>query len=129
MIIKSSNGNGELELSGKEGLRRTDGSEYFIVTIKAHNLTASAQVYSWNPFDRGLTNFFDDIAADWTGWRGEKKWNSLEGELIFVCTADSLGHIEIEVTLYDVWTVKHVLHVDSGQLKGIALDVRKLFTP
>jgi hypothetical protein len=129
MIIKSSNGNGALGLSGQEGLRQTDGSEYFIVTIKAHNLTASAQVYSWNPFDSGLTNFFDDLAANWKGWRGEKKWSSLEGELTLVGTADSLGHIEIEVSLYDAWTVKHVLHVDGGQLVGIALHARRFFTP
>jgi hypothetical protein len=129
MIIKSSNGNGSMEFSEREGLHRTDGSEYFIVSVTAHNLTASAQVYAWNPFDRGLIHFFDDMAANWKGWSGEKVWSSLEGELGLVCTSDSLGHIEIEVALYDVWTLKHVLHVDSGQLQDITLGVRRFFTP
>jgi hypothetical protein len=128
VIIKCSRGNGELEFSEQEGLRKTDGSEYFCVSIRSHNLSASSQVYAFDPFNNGLKLFFDDLFANWMGWSGEKKWSSLEGELSFVCTSDSLGHIEIEVTLENVWSVRNVLYVDAGQLQQIASDVGRFFS-
>ena len=93
MIIKCTMTYDELELSEREGLRRTDGSEYFRVAIRSHNLSASIQVYAWNSFGSRLEQFFEDVAANWRRWDGEKKWNSLEGELSLVCTSDKLGHI------------------------------------
>jgi hypothetical protein len=127
VIIKCSRTYDELELSEREGLRRTDGSEYFRVAIRSHNLSASIQVYAWNPFGSRLEQFFEDVAANWRGWDGEKKWTSLEGELSLVCTSDSLGHIAIEVTLYDGWSVRHVFYVDAGQLEQLASDIKNFF--
>jgi hypothetical protein len=127
VIIKCSRTSDELEFSESEGLRRTDGSEYFRVAIRSSNLSASAQVYAWEPRADGLEQFFEDLAANWRGWDGEKKWTSLEGELSLVCTSDSLGHIAIEVTLYDGWSVRDVFYVDAGQLEQIVSDIKKFF--
>jgi hypothetical protein len=127
VIIKCSRTYDELEFSEREGLRLTDGSEHFRVAIRSLNLSASIQVYAWNPFGSGLEQFFEDIAASWRGWDGEKKWTSLEGELSLVCTTDKLGHIAIEATLYDGWNVRNVFYVEAGQLEQLALDIRKFF--
>jgi len=131
VIIKCSRSSDELELSEREGLRRTDGGEYFRVTIKGHGLIASSQVYAFEP-NCGMEQFFEDIAASWRGWKGEKKWSSLEGELSLVCTSDSLGHIAVEATLNsglgeDGWSVRNVFYFDAGQLEQIASDVKKFF--
>jgi hypothetical protein len=131
VIIKDSKCSDELELSEREGLQRTDGSEYFRVTIRGNGLTASARVYAFEPTG-GLEQFLKEIAANWRGWEGEKIWTSLEGELRLGCTSDSLGHIAIEVTLHEAgaggWSARDVFHVDAGQLEQIALDVKRFFT-
>ncbi len=127
MFIKCSKNYGELEFSEQKGLLQADGSEYFRVTIRGNNLSAFSQVYAFDPFNNSLQKFFEELAENWKGWNGEKKWASLEGELSLVCTSDNLGHIEIEVTIYDVWSVQHVIYVDAGQLENIALDVKKFF--
>ncbi|MBA2733704.1 MAG: hypothetical protein H0U54_12520 [Acidobacteria bacterium] len=98
------------------------------MAIRSPNLSASLQVYAWNPCGSGLEQFFEDLAANWKGWNGEKKWTSLEGELSLVCTTDSVGHISIEVTLFDGWNVRNVFYVDAGQLDQIVLDIKKFFT-
>jgi len=130
VIIKCSKNSGELEFSEREGLRRTDGSEYFRVTIRGHNLSASSKVYAFDPFNAGLTKFFEDLAENWKGWNGEKKWTSLEGELNLVCTTDGLGHIAIEAILFegfDGWSVRNTFYVDAGQLEQLASVVKKFF--
>ncbi len=127
MIIKCSKDSSELELSEQEGLMQTDGSEYFLVTIRGHNLSAFSKVYAYDPFDSGLTRFFEYIAKCWKGWNGEKKWTSLEGELRLICTTDSLGHVSIEATLFDGWSVRNTFYVDAGQLEQLASDIKKFF--
>ena len=127
MIIKCSKDSSELALAEREGLRRSGGSEYFRVTIRGHELSASSQVYAFEPRGCGLVQFFEDLAASWRGWEGEKRWTSLEGELSLICTSDWLGHIAIEVTLYNIWSVRNVFHFDAGQLEQIASDVKKFF--
>jgi hypothetical protein len=127
VIIKCSQNHDELEFTEQEGLRKRGGSEHFRVTIRSRNLLASSQVYAFDPYNDGLRLFFEDLAANWKGWSGEKKWSSLEGELSLVCTSDSLGHIEIEATLKDIWSVRNSFYVDAGQLQSIAIDVGKFF--
>ncbi len=73
MIIKCLEDGGELEFSEKEGLLRSDGSEYFRVAIKSKHLSSFTDVYAFNPFDSNLVRFFEDIAKNWKGFDGEKK--------------------------------------------------------
>lgn len=131
ILLKSSRGYDELQLSESEGLRQAEGSEYFLFTLRSHNLLASTRVYAFMPYG-SMQQFFEDIAVNWKGWKGEKKWSSLEGELSFVCTSDDLGHVAIEVALSarlyeDGWEVRNVLYVDAGQLTGIAAQITKFF--
>lgn len=127
MIIKCSENSGELEFSEREGLRRTHGSEYFLVTIRSHNLSALSKVYAFDPFNDGLAKFFEDLAANWKGWNDEKRWSSLEGELKLVCTADSLGHIAVGATLFNGWSVRNTLYVNARQLEQVASNIRNFF--
>ena len=130
MIIKCSQNGSELEFSEKESLRRTAGQEYFLVTIRRHNISAFLKVYIFDPFDDHLKKFFVELAKNWQGFEGEKEWNSLEGEFSLVCTSDNLGHFAIEITIRDaedLWSVKNTIFVEAGQLHKIADDVIKFF--
>jgi hypothetical protein len=131
VIIKCSHCSNELQLSEQEGLRRPDGSEYYRVTISGQGLLASLQVYAFDPHG-SLDQFFAALVANWRGWKGEKKWASLEGEFSLVCTSDSVGRVAIEVILNsrlggDGWSAQNIIHVDAGQLEQIALDAKKFF--
>jgi hypothetical protein len=131
LLIKCSRSSSELEFSEQEALRGTGGSEHFRVTVRAKDLLASVRVYSPDPHGH-LSEFFGDLAVNWKGWSGEKKWSSLEGEVELSCSCDSLGHIEIGVTLNGRlsggWIVRNPLFVDAGQLEQIAFQLKEFFT-
>lgn len=55
IIIKSSNNFAEFQFSKREGLFRSDGSEYYIVTLKTENMTASSKVYAFDPLDNSCS--------------------------------------------------------------------------
>ena len=48
----------------------------------------------WNP-----ARFFAELAADWRGWDGERRWRSLEGEMEIEASHDGRGHVLIGVTV------------------------------
>ncbi len=130
VIIKSRN-SAELQLSDLEGLLNRKGREYYRVTVNSKNLAATAKVYAYQPGSQ-LIHFFDDLAANWKGWKGEKQWQSLEGEFTLSCESDSLGHILMEVSLIsgfyeDDWNIKVPIVLEAGQLEKIALDIKHFF--
>lgn len=90
---------------------------------------SSAKVYIYEPYD--LAAFFDDLAANWKGWEGEKQWHSVEHDFALNCTSNGVGHVAMSLTLKsgpyeDDWSVKAVIHIDAGQLEEIALKVKGL---
>ena len=132
VLIKSFSGSDELQLSEQEGLLRPEGSEYYRVALKATDLTASAKVYAFEPHG-ALAQYFADLAAHWTGWNGEKKWCSLEGEFTLSCKSDGCGHVAMEVALKsglykDDWSVQVMINVDAGQLEEIASNIKLFFS-
>jgi hypothetical protein len=132
VIIKSSSNSIELQLSEQEGLSRPEGSEYYLVVLKAKNLIASAKIYAFEPHSE-LAQYFSDLAVHWKGWSGEKKWSSLEGEFTLSCKSDGQGHIAMEVKLKsrlyeDDWSVITEINLDASQLEEIASNVKRFFS-
>lgn len=130
MIIKCCKSKSELEFSEREGLGQPVGREYFRVTIKSNHLSSFTDVYIFDPFVSHLVYFFEDLARNWKGFDGEKKWSSLEGEFSLVCTADKTGHFELEATIRnieDTRCARKSIFIESGQLEGIVLEARKFF--
>ncbi|NHQ94359.1 DUF6228 family protein [Janthinobacterium lividum] len=78
-----------------------------------------------------LVAWFDEMASDWQGWKGEKKWGDLESRVLLSATADSTGHIKMRVTLagqdYDSELRVNIMF-EAGQLEGMARDVALLFS-
>lgn len=77
-----------------------------------------------------LAAWFQDMADDWKGWKGEKKWGDLESRVLLTATSDSTGHIKMKVTLmgpdYDSELGVNIMF-EAGQLEGVARDVALLF--
>jgi hypothetical protein len=85
-------------------------------------------------YHSGFPNvLFDDLAANWKGWDGEKKWSSLEGELHLSAKTDQWGHIFLNVLIhvrngYDDWDLSSELSIEPGQLDTLAKALNILFS-
>ena len=77
-------------------------SESFLVTVKNYEIQAETRASSYRA--ASLTEFFRDIAENWRGWQGEKRWTTLEGELEFTATADKTGHVRLGFSLRPTYT-------------------------
>lgn len=99
------------------------GGGTFLARIAGPNLQATATVYEYEP--AYLKQFFADLAANWKGWKGNKEWQSLEGELGLSATIDSTGHISLAIQLssgpypFD-WKLSAVVVIEAGQLDRVA---------
>jgi hypothetical protein len=133
LVIKSVSGSGSLEVAEWESGDQSRRLDYLVITLRSEALHASARIYYYHDAHgvAGLPQFFSDIAANWRGWQGEKRWESLEGDFKLSCFSDGLGHIDITVELSSRitdpvgWDVRCALTVEAGQLDSIAEDVRK----
>jgi Family of unknown function (DUF6228) len=128
-FIKSAHGSGRIELGNAEPGDLLAPVDSFTVTFGLEGLQASVQVYSpsFHQGPESLARFFDDLAANWRGWAGEKGWGSLEGEFAIRCTCDRLGHTEMRITLRKEleWETSGSLIIEAGQLRLIAQTVRR----
>jgi Family of unknown function (DUF6228) len=102
--------------------------ELLDVTIRDVDLEARKSVYEGytDGFEQ-LVRFFEDLAASWRGWRGERTYESIEHDLRIVATHD--GHIRLRVQLWqstdpDGWKLETALKLDAGeQLSQAAKDL------
>jgi hypothetical protein len=129
VTIKSSRSDYELRLSGPRPGGPGNGVEYLRVSITGHDLMASSsEIYMYGA--EHLADFFEDLAANWKGWEGEKERGSIEGDFNIIATADQLGHIELRIQLRsgpysDAWSVETCIDVDAGQIEQIAKEVKR----
>jgi hypothetical protein len=101
-------------------------SESFLASIKNYEIQVETRVSSFMAPSLGV--YFQDIAKSWRGWKGEKKWATLEGEFEFIATCDSLGHVRLGVYLRSPhtgfhWELRTALELEAGQLDSIAREV------
>lgn len=102
-----------------------------VVGIRADGLEArTVATFSdgpWNP-----ARFFAELAADWRGWAGVRRWRALEGEVEIEASHDGRAHVLIGVTVKrdgmtfapDAWSARIVFALEAGdQLAGVARDL------
>jgi hypothetical protein len=100
------------------------------VSIRASGLeartTATLSGGPWNP-----AAFFAELAADWQGWAGERRWRALEGEMEIEASHTG-AHVLVAVTVErpdmtfaeDAWSARIVFALEAGeQLAGVARDL------
>jgi hypothetical protein len=100
------------------------------VGVQADGLVAGTTVtLSDGPWDPA--QFFGELAADWRGWDGERRWAALEGEMEIEATHDG-AQVRIAVTVKrpdmtfakDAWSARIVFTLEPGeQLAGVARDM------
>ena len=133
--IRSANGTTTLKIAPWQTPDPTRRLDYLDVALTATGLQASTRIYNLH-YTGGagtLPVFFHDIASNWRGWRGEKRWESIESDLKLTCTSTSLGSINVAVEfdsyLADpfIWSVRCSLMLESWQLDVLALQAKKVF--
>lgn len=105
--------------------------EHYCITANARNFNASIEVEN-PPYGMSPAEFFERIAAEWSGWKGAKEWGAIEGEYNLSATCDSLGHITLEVEInrngYPLcWPGILSLIIEAGQLEKLARDAKAFF--
>ena len=72
---------------------------------------------------------FNEMAAEWRGWKGQKTWSDLESRVSLSASADSTGHVTLTVELkgqdYDSG-LKVNMMFEVGQLDGMAASMKAL---
>ena len=101
------------------------------VSLITDGLSATTRVEN-PPYGTAPTVFFNDLAQNWKGWKGEKKWRAMEGELTFIAVMDSVGHITITASIHPdlcppVWVAKVSVTVDAGQLEKMHRTFSRFF--
>jgi hypothetical protein len=127
VVIQSSNSGARLTFSDPE-FSPDSRLNYFVVTVEDAGLTAASRIYAY--MAEGLAELFTDIAENWRGWKGEKKTETIEGDLALTCTSDTLGHTFVKISLSSLkynWTVQTTLRLDAGQLEEIAKQLNWFF--
>lgn len=107
------------------------GLESYSVTVSGIGMEATVRVET-SPYGTAPSDFFDQLAAEWKGWGGEKEWGAIEGEYGLFAKSDATGHIELTVKLQPsfyapYWCAASVLVVEAGQLDGLASRFRGFF--
>jgi hypothetical protein len=110
-------------------LTRTSGEEFTAALQSAH---FSGRVVASTYFSGPPSLLFDDVAANWRGWKGEKEWAALEDNLRLTATSDSLGHITLTVAMRGYsdpadWRLTGGLELLAGELEALARSVRDVF--
>ena len=130
VIIRSAQDGTVLRFSDPVASRDEEGLACFTVSLSGPLIQASARIDS---FESGnLPAYFENIAACWKGWKGEKRWENVENELELVATSDSLGHVFLSFTLRSghsdfAWTVSGRLLLEAGQLDAIAQEMSAFY--
>jgi uncharacterized protein DUF6228 len=130
-VIRSSVDDSRLEFFDRSPDDRSLPIESFALKVARRDLFATASIWA------GYTGshpakWFLEVAENWRGWQGDRRWESMEHELRLVATNDRRGHIAITIRLrsgiceHD-WSVAATLKVDAGQLDEIARHAVKFF--
>jgi hypothetical protein len=115
--------------------RSRDGEpESMLVSVELKDLKGSREVVALygKGFD-DLSEFFENLAAQWSGWQGIKSYESLEGDLLL--EAEHTGsHVELSFALQnpsfpETWYVRGRLTLDPGEeLTQVSNALDQLFS-
>jgi len=74
--------------------------------------------------------WFQSMADDWEGWKGETKWGDLASRVLLSATIDTKGHVKLQVIMagqdYDSELRVNIIF-EAGQLERMARDVTLFF--
>jgi len=114
----------------KDSEYEVEGWGAFIVSLYNAPMNGTVRLSDLEP--NRWAEYFEDLAKNWKGWKGEKKIGSIEGDLTLKATSDSLGHISVRIELKADqggadWLVAGTLVLEAGSLDMIAKSARRFF--
>ena len=126
-VIKSNRGARSLVIRNDD-----DTGDYWVASASGESVRATRRFYALE--GTGLSEFFADLAAEWRGWDGDRRWAALEGDVSIAASHDGLGTISILVELRaepaaraePEWRASLVLDVDAGGLDQLARAAKRL---
>ena len=108
--------------------REGEGWYSFLAHLDHNGLSAEVRVHDHDV--ESLPRLFEEMAREYRGWKGEKKWFATEDQLSLTCTSDRTGHAFILITMrpdnYETWEVEAHLQLDAAQHEQIARHLRRL---
>jgi hypothetical protein len=93
--------------------------------LRSDGLSATTRVSRWHA--GSLADYFGDLAANWKGWDGVKRFQSYECSLAIDASRDRAGHVHLTVFFHrdeDRWKVQGPIVLDAGQLDAISEAAR-----
>ncbi|MFY3384366.1 DUF6228 family protein [Paracidovorax sp. MALMAid1276] len=125
VTIRSVHDGASLTFSQFRSVHDETNEETFIATARVGPWFAEVSASTYMAMNLG--EFFNDLAANWSGWEGEKSWGSLEGEVTITATADRTGHIKLRFSLTQPytgfeWQVSGALELEAGSLEYLAVS-------
>ncbi len=109
-----------------EVISRDAGETVFLASVSAGFFSGKVEATTF--VSGAPTLLFDEMAADWKGWKGEKSWQSIDGSLTLKAVSDSTGHVQLIVAMENFLDHLSVtLHLVAGQLESISRQVREVF--
>ena len=128
-LIKSEK---EVSLTFHSRQFREDGwLQSYSISAVASNF--SAVICAENPpYGSSPAEFFQELANNWAGWKGEKRWGALDGEYNLWASSDMTGHITLvaQFNPFDVapcYSSTLSLVVEAGQLEQVASRAKLFF--
>jgi hypothetical protein len=104
--------------------RDPERDDYWIAGLSCGALEASLRFYETRL--GGLAEYFEALAEAWRGWSGERRWESLEGDVALVAVHDGHGTVRLRATLRTEafsqhrWNASAELLLDAGGLDRVA---------
>jgi hypothetical protein len=107
-------------------------ADYWSAELHGESVSAHRRFYAHGHL--GLGDFFESLAHDWRGWRGEKIWTALEGDVSLTASHDGAGHVALSVELRAEpsttrdpdWMARVVLLLEAGSLDALVRQARGL---
>ncbi|MDT4288671.1 DUF6228 family protein [Methylomonas sp. MO1] len=88
------------------------------------------EVQSTTYFSGPPSLLFREMAESWKGWKGEKVWSALDGELYLSAATTSLGHVTLKIEMTEQsadFKLYASLGLEAGQLEDIYNDIASVF--
>jgi hypothetical protein len=109
-------------------LGRTSDSIDFVASVTGAPFVGEVQTSTY--FSGPPSLLFRDMAESWKGWKEEKVWSALDGELSLSATTTSLGHVTLKIEMVGRsgdFRLYAVLGLEAGQLEEIYKNVSSVF--
>jgi hypothetical protein len=104
--------------------------------LRAAGLAADGMLdlAGWGGWVVGFIAYFDDLAANWKGWKSAKVWSDDSGAVDFSATHNGMSEIHLVVKLRPfygnddggTWELRVVVPIEAGRMPDIATAARAM---